>query len=121
MCHECQLRKDGNFMLTAPLELNPASANDGQVQPSLVFSYQGIPSWSFATTDQNHLELKTQCASAQLIISNAHFNFGSSVLVKSVSQFGFALAVFGHVHLEFPLPALDWAQLGMALLPRSST
>ena len=105
-------------MLTAPLELNPAPTQ-GDIQPSLIFSYRGVPAWSLATTLQNHLELTTYCIGAQLVITNAHFNFGSSVSVHSFAQYGFALSTFGKMHLESFLSVLDFAKLGVPPSTRS--
>lgn len=106
-------------MLTAPLELNPAPTQQGDVQPSLVFSYRGVPAWSLATTLQNHLELTTYCIGAQLVITNAHFNFGSSVFVRSFARYGFTPPTFGKVHLEFLSLVLDFAKLGVSSSTKS--
>ena len=106
-------------MLTAPLELNPAPTQQGDVQPSLIFSYRGIPAWSLTTTLENHLELTTYCIGAQLVITNAHFNFGSPVFVHSLARYEFASSTSGKAHLESSLFVLDFAKLGVSSLIRS--
>ena len=110
-----ELRKDGNFMLTAPLELNPAPANGNYVRPSLIFSFRGSPKWTFATTSDHHLQISTYVTSGQLIFSNAHFNFGSSVPTRSFAQYGPILPVFGKVSSGFVLMATDAIEAGSTL------
>ena len=106
-------------MLTAPLELNPAPANGKDVRPSLIFSFRGNPKWTFTTTSEHHLQISTYLTSGQLIFSNAHFNFGSSVPVKSLGCFGPAPPLFGKVNSGLFLTAPDVTEPGLLLTLRS--